>query len=208
MSQKIETRAMEIRAAEGEAFVLVGRAVTYRKISSEELIPGVRERIMPGAFRESLASGRDVKALVNHNSTALPLGRLANNTLQLADGPEGLDVRVQLDKSNSTHRDVYASVKRGDISEMSFAFGCEADDISNDEYEGQRCQVRNVRKAKLFDVSVVTKPFYGDGATDIAARTASAAWVEAKKKSLAEQQTDWKRREKAHEITMALLDEK
>src|SRR5207302_3758795 len=144
---KIETRAMEIRAAEGEALVLVGRAITYKQISSEELIPGVRERIMPGCFRESLASGRDVKALLNHDSTALPLGRLANRTLTLTDSDEGLDVRVQLDKSNSTHRDVYASVKRGDVSEMSFAFACDSDDLTDDAYDGRACQVRNVRKA-------------------------------------------------------------
>ncbi len=142
---------------------------------------------MPGAFRDSLASGRDVKALLNHDAKAIPLGRLQNGTLTLTDSDAGLDMRkYQSDKSISSHRDVYASVKRGDLSEMSFAFGCDEDDFSDDSYNGQRCQVRNVRRAKLFDVSVVTSPFYGAGATDVAARTAAAAEVEGRKKWLAD----------------------
>lgn len=202
---KVEIRSMEIRAAEGEEFVLTGRAVSYKQISTNELVPGVRERIMPGAFRESLASGRDVKAFLNHDAKAIPLGRLQNKTLTLSDSSEGLDMRVQLDKSISAHRDVYASVKRGDLSEMSFAFICDEDDFSDDSFNGQRCQVRNVRKAKLFDVSVVSSPFYGAGATDVAARTAAAAEVEGKKKWLADHLADSARRERAHEIGMQLL---
>jgi uncharacterized protein len=177
MSNKIERRVLQIRASEGNDFCLVGRALSYNEISSNELYPGMRERIMPGAFKESLASGKDVKALLNHDSTGLPLGRLANGTLKLTDSDEGLDMRVQLDKNNSSHRDVYASVKRGDISEMSFAFACEDEDVSSGfTRDGAACQIRNVKKAQLFDVSVVTSPFYADGATSVDARSTDAAF--------------------------------
>jgi len=162
----------QIRASQGEEFVLAGRALSYSEVSSNELAPGVRERVMPGCFKASLASGSDVKALLNHDVSSLPLGRLQNGTLKLTDSDTGLDMRVQLDKNNSQHRDVYASVKRGDISEMSFAFTVDDEDLEDGEYEGQRCKVRNIRKAALHDVSVVTSPFYGAGATSVSARTA------------------------------------
>ena len=205
MTAKIEHRNLQIRAAEGEEFVLAGRALSYNEISSNEICPGVRERICPGAFRDSLASGADVKALLNHDSAGLPLGRLANKTLTLTDDVSGLNMRVQLDKNNSTHRDVYASVKRGDISEMSFAFQCEDDDITADSYNGEQCQVRNVRKAKLFDVSVVCSAFYGAGATDVSARSTAAAYVSQKREWLKNHLADAARQERAHEIGIALL---
>jgi len=53
---------------------------------------------------------------------------------------------------------------------MSFSFSCEDEDVSSDVYQGNRCQVRNVRKASLYDVSIVTSPFYGNDATAVAAR--------------------------------------
>ena len=173
MSNKNVTRNFEIRAADGEEFCLVGRAIAYGEISSSELMQGYRERIMAGAFRASLASGRDVKALFNHDQGVLPLGRLANGTLVLTDSDEGLDMRVQLDRGNRQHRDVYASVKRRDVSEMSFGFIAEDDDLSEDSYQGVRCKVRNVRKAQLLDVSIVCTPFYGQGATAVSARAAN-----------------------------------
>lgn len=205
MSNKIEHRSYAIRAAEGEEFVLAGRAVSYNQISSNELAPGLRERIMPGCFADSLASGRDVKALLNHQSTALPLGRLANGTLKIADSPEGLDFRIQLDRLNTFHQQVYASVRRADISECSFAFQCEDDDIQ-DGYtnDGERCQIRNVRKAALLDLSIVNTPFYGAGATQVDARSAGAV-VNPAAKWLADQQGDWARRDKAHQIGMQVL---
>jgi hypothetical protein len=170
MPVKVEKRTLHIRADSDEQFSLVGRAVKYNEISSNELATGLRERIMPGCFAASLAAGGDVKALLNHDQTGLPLGRLANGTLRLTDSEAGLDMRIQLDRANSMHKDVFAAVKRQDISEMSFSFSCEDEDVSSDVYQGNRCQVRNVRKASLYDVSIVTSPFYGNDATAVAAR--------------------------------------
>jgi len=166
---KTEKR-FQVRAAQGEEFALAGRALTYNEVSSNEIAPGVRERIMPGCFRDALASGEDIKALCNHDVSQV-LGRTKNGTLTLSDRADGLYMRVQLDKNNSAHRDIYASVKRGDLDEMSFAFEAQDEDFSEGEYNGQRCTVRNLRKAALRDVSIVTAPFYGNGATQVSARS-------------------------------------
>ena len=203
----IEHRNLQIRASQGDEFALVGRALTYSQISSNELAPGLRERIMPGCFREGIVSGRDVKALLNHDAASLPLGRTANGTLTLTDSESGLDMRVQLDRNNSLHRDVYASVKRGDISEMSFAFVCEDEDISSEAYQGRACQVRNVRKAQLHDVSVVTSPFYGNDATAVAARSSAASTADLLARALA-MPGDWERQEKARALANVIQADK
>jgi hypothetical protein len=200
MSNKIERRTAAIRAADGEEFVLAGRALSYNEVSSNELYPGVREQIAPGAFRDSLASGTDVKALLNHDSTGLPLGRTGNGTLQLKDSADGLDFRIQLDRNNSFHQQVYASVARRDLADCSFAFQCEDEDQVDGEYNGQRCQVRTIRKASIFDVSVVNSAFYGNDATGVAARSTDAAWLAQKKDFLANYEADANRRSKAAEM--------
>jgi HK97 family phage prohead protease len=174
MENRKATRVFEIRASQGEEFVLAGRALSYNEISSNELVQGVREKIMPGCFRASLASGKPVFALLNHDMKALPLGRTDNGTLQISDGDQALNFRVQLDRNNSQHRDVYAAVQRKDVSECSFQFICLDEDFQSGSYQGESCQVRCVRQAELIDVSVVTQPFYGDGATAVSARAAAA----------------------------------
>ena len=171
---KTEQRSFQIRAAQGEEFVLAGRALSYMEVSSNELASGLRERLMPGCFRDALASpDLDCKALFNHDASQI-LGRTKNGTLMLSDRADGLYMRVQLDKNNSKHRDVYASVNRGDLDEMSFAFTSDDEDYEDGEYNGARCKIRNIRKAQLFDVSVVTSPFYGKGATAVSARATGA----------------------------------
>jgi HK97 family phage prohead protease len=73
-------------------------------------------------FARSLKSGDDVVCQFNHGMKSdVVLGRTGNGTLVLTDGPKGLDFRCQLDPAQSFHRDLYSSVKRGDISECSFA---------------------------------------------------------------------------------------
>lgn len=163
----------ELRAeGSGDEMILAGRACAYNVVSSHELQPGLREKVLPGAFRASLAApDSDVKALVNHDPSRL-LGRQKNRTLTLDDLDErGLYVRVMLNPESQFHVDTWQAVKRGDMNEMSFAFIAEDESVDADNYEGKRCMVRSVRKAALADISAVTYPFYGQGATQIMARS-------------------------------------
>lgn len=164
MSEIRTIRSSELRAADDGDFAIVGRAIKYNSLSHD--LGGFVEKIAPGAFKASLAdSSQDVKALVNHNADRI-LGRLKNRTLTLSDGADGLRFRVQLDRNQQAHRDVYASVQRGDLAECSFCF---IDAVSDWDYS-QQPPVRTVRSAKLLDVSVVTEPAYGNNATSAEAR--------------------------------------
>jgi HK97 family phage prohead protease len=135
---------------------------------------GFVERINPGAFTRSLQSDRDVKCLVNHSADRI-LGRRQNQTLSLDEDSKGLHFRCLL-PDTSDGRDVAALLKRGDISDCSFAFAVDDDgedwtdedrsslflddDEDEDEDRSLRVKVRTLRSVRLFDVSVVTSPAY------------------------------------------------
>lgn len=134
-------------------FELVGIAASYNTPTS---VGGqFMEQIAPGAFSRALKEKQDVRALVNHSPFEI-LGRVGNGTLILTDSPQGLRCVIKLDQNNETHRSISASVKRGDIHEMSFAFKPSPTGEKWERRGGQ--QLRTLTDVDLFDVSVVTYP--------------------------------------------------
>ncbi len=192
MTAKIETRTfsgVQVRAAADKAFALEGVAASYDMPSkpiphdpSNSRMGTFIEYLKPGCFSRSLRSSADVKCLFNHGVN-LVLGRLKNKTLTLTDTPTGLAFRCQLNPKMQAHQDLYASVQRGDISECSFAFKATGQQWNADYRK------RTITDADLFDVSVVTDPAYGDGATSVAARQLRSAQYVATQ--------DWRRRHAA-----------
>jgi HK97 family phage prohead protease len=176
MANKIEQRifsGVQVRAAAGAAFTLEGIAASYNMPSKPIPMQGggtFIEYVKPGAFARSLRNKADVKALFNHSANLI-LGRVKNGTLTLTDTPAGLAFRVQLNQKMQSHQDLYASVKRGDVSECSFAFSVAP--------KGQQWNAdyskRTLTDVDLFDVSVVTNPAYGGGATSVDARQLRSA---------------------------------
>jgi len=82
------------------------------------------------------------------------LGRTTNGTLELSQDERGLKYRVKLGAQQYA-KDFYESVKRGDISQSSFAFT-----IDKQSWNEERT-VRSVDKVRqLLDVSPVTYPAY------------------------------------------------
>lgn len=142
---------------------LVGHAAVF-DVLSEELWPGVREKIRKNAFAKTLKES-DARALFNHNPDWV-LGRTKNGTLRLAEDDVGL--AVEIDPPHTQYaRDFLEVVRRGDVDQMSFAFRpirFERDD-SND-----KMTVITLVEVELFDVSPVTFPAYPQ--TDVQARSA------------------------------------
>ncbi len=181
MKQELRTLSVAVRtAAKDDAFELNGTAVSYNVLSQD--LGGFRERIAPGCFTRALASPTlDVKFLVNHDASKI-LGRSKNGTLQIFDTPQGLNFRCILDPNQQAHHDIHSSIKRGDISQCSFAFrptdlDGETLDESFDE-RGARFWLRTIKQANLFDLSAVTTPAYNaPGATTVVARSVAAPVV-------------------------------
>jgi HK97 family phage prohead protease len=163
---KNERRSLNatLTAAPDSKFQIVGTAAAYNTLSAD--LGGFKETIKPGAFTRTLKSNPDVKCLLNHNPNTV-LGRTRSGTLTLADSRNGLRFLCQLDASSQGHRDLYASVKRGDISECSFAFAVNANGEEWDQVQEGRSVYprRTLTDVNLFDVSIVTNPAYPTGTT-------------------------------------------
>jgi len=147
-AEKRTTGTIEVREADGDEMILEGYASVF---NSETDLGAFREVIKPGAFDGVMDN--DVRALINHDPN-LVLGRTTNGTLELSVDERGLKYKVKL--GNQTYaRDFYESVKRGDISQSSFAFT-----IEEQSWNEERT-VRSIDKVRtLLDVSPVTYPAY------------------------------------------------
>ena len=164
----------EIRMTKG-GNTISGMAARY---GSTAKLPGFHERIGKRAFDRVLATAPDVVCCLNHDAN-LVLGRTSSGTLQLRGDDNGLNFSCDL-PNTSTARDLKESIKRGDISGMSFAFS--VDDENDQEWSveedenRQRVNVRTIRNfGKLMDVSPCTYPAYQ--ATSVSVRNVVAAEV-------------------------------
>jgi HK97 family phage prohead protease len=130
---------------------------------------GFVERISPGAFKEALKTS-DTRALFNHDANFV-LGRKSAGTLRLKEDERGLFMEIDPPQTQAA-KDLMESIKRGDISEQSFAFSVQDDKWSNMD-DPDKMTVRTVEKiSHLFDVSPVTYPAYQD--TSVALRRLDA----------------------------------
>ncbi len=121
-----------------------------------------REVIASGAFTEAVKRD-DVVFLVNHDG--LPLARTRSGTLKLTEDDHGLKIETNLDPDDPDVRSIIGKMKRGDLDKMSFAFYPEVQEWDDSD----DIPLRTIKKASLYDVSIVTTPAY-DG-TDIGLRS-------------------------------------
>lgn len=158
----------EIRAEQRESGnVITGRPIVYESRTNLGWCDEIIER---GALDE--ADLTDVRFLVNHNTSMIPLARSrrnnGNSTMKMTADAEGLFLDfVKLDTENNMDaRALYSSVQRGDITGMSFMFS-----IDDEEWEDLESDhpTRHVRKiGSVVEVSAVTFPAYES--TEINAR--------------------------------------
>jgi len=134
---------------------ITGLAVAYNKISNAPLpeSPLIKEKIAVGAFKRSVAED-DIQLLWQHNTQYI-LGRKRAGTLTLTENDEGVSFE-NVPPDVGWARDLQTSIKRGDISSMSFKFNGSA------HYErmagGTYLQV--IDEGRLEEISIVTSPVY------------------------------------------------
>ena len=148
----IETR---VDSTEDGRDLVVGHASVYDSRSNN--LGGFYEFIERGAFTEELIANSDVRALINHDPNLI-LARNTSGTLNLTADERGLKYEFEMPET-SYGKDLAVSMKRGDITQSSFAFT-----VADDSWETRDgMDVRTINKVKrLFDVSPVTYPAYPD----------------------------------------------
>ena len=168
MVKKTERRFIdaELRAdASGSKPKIVGYAAKFDAESGD--LGGFTEVIRPGAFAKTIRES-DVRALWNHNGDYV-LGRTKSGTLTLREDPIGLRIEIEPPEAQWA-RDLVASIRRGDVDQMSFAFRAVKDNWT-ETTDGQK--LRELLEVRLFDVSPVTYPAYE--ATEVSVRSRRSA---------------------------------
>lgn len=172
MKNTLERRSFtfDVRATEGEngEKIITGRPIVYE--AKTDL----------GYFDEVIARGaldgadlRDVRFLVNHDTSMIPLARSrrnnGNSTMKLSTDFDGMSMDfVKLDvENNSDARALYSAVQRGDITGMSFMFSIDAQEWLDLESEHPTRRITKI--GKVVEVSAVTFPAYDS--TEISARS-------------------------------------
>lgn len=166
----------EIRAEQKDGednkgkYTLYGLPIVY---DSRTDIGWFDEIIERGALDK--ADLKDVRFLVNHDLSKIPLARSRNNnensTMRLKVTDKGLEVEIDLDADNNTDaRNLYSAISRGDITGMSFMFGINGEEWENLESDHPTRRIKSI--STVVEVSAVTFPAYE--ATEIYARDKTA----------------------------------
>ena len=163
----------EVRAEKDEkkGNIIVGRPIVY----------DVKTDIC-GMFAEIIDKGaldktdlKDVRFLVNHDISKIPLARsrknTKNSTMQLIVDDKGMEIRVALDTENNTEaKNLYSAIERGDITGMSFMFRIDKEEWENLKSDYPTRHIKAI--STVIEVSAVTFPAYEE--TSITARDKSA----------------------------------
>jgi HK97 family phage prohead protease len=187
LNSKLELRAFkpEIReAAEGQPTTLYGYAVVFSSVT--DICGLFNEQVAPGAFTETLKAD-PIVALANHDWSKV-LGRNTAGTLRLTEDKRGLKFEIDI-PDTTVGRDLAVSVQRGDIDSCSFGF-----EALEEKWDAEQ-NLRTLLKCKLYEISIVANPAYGD--TSVSARSAEEVHKEILAKSVppssdeGAQGTDW-----------------
>lgn len=184
MRNERQTRSMasQLRAAQDGMPRIEGYFAVFGPVY--DMGYGWSESVDPHAFDGALAD--DIRALIDHDSR-LVLGRTGPGTLRLRTDSKGLYGEIDVNPDDQEAMNLYARVKRGDVSQCSFGFEILDEEKEVDPNTGN--VHFTILRVKLYEVSVCTFPAYEE--TGVNARTQESRDIRAR--SLAA----WKERAKA-----------
>ena len=157
-----ETRAFnfEVRAEENEQHgtFITGTPIVF---GQETDMGYYRETIDRDALKDT--DLKDVRFLIGHNTSMIPLARSRNNnensTMQMSVTDAGMDIRVDLNTENNAEaKALYSAVRRGDMSGMSFMFTVDGDAWEDLDTDYPKRTITSIRK--VYEVSAVAFPAY------------------------------------------------
>lgn len=204
MTEKREVRAFafDVRAEQNEQHgtYITGTPIVFDQATD---MGWYQERIDHQALAG--ADLKDVRFLIGHNASGIPLARSRNNnensTMQMTVTDRGMEIRVDLDTENNVEaRALYSAVQRGDMSGMSFKFVVDTDKDSWEDIDSDYPKRTIMSIRKVFEVSAVAFPAY-EG-TDIQAASEGStldsvrASLESARRAAAEDRAEQARQER------------
>lgn len=129
----------EATDANGSFGYFEGYASIFNNIDSADDI------IEPGAFSDTLRSGRKLKLHLQHN-----MMKVLGSILEAYEDTKGLFVKGRINLGTSIGKDAYMLLKAGDIDSMSIGYTCR-----KWEWDGD---IRRLQRVELYEVSLVSSP--------------------------------------------------
>ncbi|MEZ0117821.1 UNVERIFIED_ORG: HK97 family phage prohead protease [Heyndrickxia coagulans] len=167
MIERLEIRSFdaEIRANENDEMIIEGYALKFNSFSQS--FGNWREVIAPEALNNCDLS--DVRCLFDHDTSKV-LGRNTAKTLEIKVDDVGLYFKCYL-PNTSYAKDLYESIQRGDINQMSFGFFVaeNGEKWSKDSNGGYVRTLTAIKK--IYEISIVSVPAYEDTNVEVAKRS-------------------------------------
>ncbi|WP_454991245.1 HK97 family phage prohead protease [Campylobacter rectus] len=156
-----EIRSCEIKASED--MILTGLPIVFNQTATiNDGGLSYNEVILPTALDGCDIS--DTRLLYNHDNSKVPLARTPK-TMKFNKSSAGLEMIATL-PDTAEAKSIYAAVKRGDLTAMSFGFKVSE---GGDSYD-RASNTRTIHKIdKVYEVSVTPYPAYS--ATSVEARS-------------------------------------
>ena len=191
MNKEMRSFSFEVKAEENEQHgtYITGTPIVFEQATD---LGWCQETISRSALEGT--DLKDVRFLVGHNTSMIPLARSRNNnensTMQLTVTENGMDIRVDLDTENNAEaRALYSAVKRGDMTGMSFMFTVDKDSWTDVESDYPKRCVEHI--SRVLEVSAVAFPAYPQTsiqvASDDAALDSARASLESARRELREE---------------------
>jgi HK97 family phage prohead protease len=174
MKNKLEQRSYfcEVRAEDREdgTVLITGKPIVYNSKTDLGLFD---EIIEAGALDNTDLT--DVRLLINHNLSKIPLARSrrnnGNSTMQLTPTADGMEMAAFIDVvNNMDSKALRSAVNRGDITGMSFMFSIRGERWENLDSDHPIRYITDIES--VVEVSAVTFPAYEQ--TEIFARDKTA----------------------------------
>ena len=155
----------------------------YASVFSEwyDIRPGVREQIMPGAFKRTLAESPAVALRIEHDK--LPLAHTQTRSLRLSEDRIGLACVADLNANDPDVQSLLAKSENSPL-QMSFAFRCQRDRW-DDDYSRREVLAADLEQG---DISVVC--FGANPATSMTVAARSHALTPEQRRSFAQRVKD------------------
>lgn len=198
----------ELRAG-GDSRKIEGRSIVFNSLSQD--LGGWKEQISPDSINDEIINSSDIFFLLNHSDSRGILGRKRKGSGSLSTEIREDGVHFSFDAPQTSLGDeLLEYIRRGDITQCSFAFTVDDDDWKEQE---DGTYIRTIKKFhRIYDMSAVYTPAYND--TDVkcarfaeikAQEAARFAEIKAQKEEEAKRKMEEMERQKEQELNNYFL---